>query len=29
MTSIATTASGADGSTWAATALPVGFIGGD
>lgn len=26
---VATTASGADGSTWAAAALPVGFIGGD
>jgi hypothetical protein len=26
---VASTASGADGSTWAATAIPVGFIGGD
>lgn len=26
---VATTASGADGSTWAATVVPVGFIGGD
>lgn len=26
---VATTASGADGSTWAASAFPVGFIGGD